>query len=88
MDNYPPGFDPKSLENPYGDLAEHIRDQADIRINISVEVNGDVVYEDWFHSTDSLEESGLRKADSAIESELTKLTDSAWDDANEPREED
>lgn len=79
MDNYPPGFDPKSLDNPYAELAEYIRDNTTVRINITVEVDDEVIYEDYSSDIEDFEGSCVRKAEHAIEQRLTELTDAAFE---------
>lgn len=68
MNNYPPGVSGKEFEDTSEQEREQAQDELDITYRLVVETaDGEVLYEDTFFSQDSLQESGLRKADHAVE---------------------
>lgn len=58
-------------------IREDVYEKSEIVYELTVKVNEDVVYSDYFHSEESLQSEGLRKADHAIEKALDNTVDEA-----------
>lgn len=81
LDNYPPGFDIRALDDTWNQLREYVGDTIEVKYTLTVEVDDETVYQSDYATGDDLISDGIRKGERRVDKMLDEITNDRFEEA-------